>query len=65
MLYMIAGIVIKYRGFVHAFVSRVMCCGTSAKSVMQLGVQVVHVKPKIIIIFSSGPSNTIASNKTI
>ena len=41
---MIAGIVLKYRGFVHACVGGDMCCGTRVKSVMQLGVQVVHVK---------------------
>ena len=37
------GNVLKYLGFVYACARVVMCCGTRVKSVMQVGVQVVHV----------------------
>ena len=41
---MCAAIVLNYSGFVYACVGGVTGCGTRVKSVMQVGVQVVHVK---------------------
>ena len=41
---MCAGMVLKHSGFVYACVRGVMCCGRRVKSVMQVGVLVVHVK---------------------
>ena len=43
-LHMCAGIVLNHSGFVYACVRVVTSCGTRVKSVMQVSVQVVHVK---------------------